>query len=51
MRGYDLPVVLRHGYGNDLVGTAEKGKKGSGHIIRSRVELSEGQGLSGVRNL
>ena len=51
MRGHDLPVVLRHGNGNDLVGTAEKGKKRSGHIFRSRVELSEGQGLSGVRNL
>ena len=51
MRGHDLPVILRHGNGNDLVGTADKGKKGSGHIFRSRVELSEGQRLSGVRNL
>ena len=51
MRGDDLPVVLRHGHGNDLIGTGEEGRKGRGHVFRSRVELSEGQGLSGVRNL
>ena len=51
MTRHDLPVVLRHGNGNDLVGTAKKGKNGGSHSFRSRVELREGQGLSGVRDL
>ena len=49
--GHDLPVVLRHGHGHDLVRACEEGRKGRGHAFRSRVELSEGQGLSGVGNL
>jgi hypothetical protein len=51
MRGHDLPVVLRHGHGNDLIGSREIGRKGRGHVFRPCVELSEGQGLSGVLNL
>ena len=51
VRGHDLPVVLRHGHGHDLVGTCEEGRKGCGHALRSRVEFSEGQGFSGVGNL
>ena len=51
VRGHDLPVVLRHGHGHDLVRAREEGRKGRGHVFGSRVELSEGQGLPGVRNL
>jgi hypothetical protein len=46
-----LPVVLRHGHGNDLIGSREIARKGRGHVFRPCVELGEGQGLSGVRNL
>ena len=49
--GHDLPVVLRHRHGHDLIRAREEGRKGRGDLLRSRVELSEGQGLSGVRNL
>jgi hypothetical protein len=49
--GHDLPVVLRHGHGHHLVGSCEEGRKSRGHAFRSRVELSEGQGFSGVGNL
>ena len=49
--GHDLPVVLRHGHGHDLVRAGEEGSKGRGHVLRARVELGEGQGLSGVGNL
>ena len=49
--GHDLPVVLRHGHGHDLVRAREEGRKGRGHVFGSRVELSEGQGFPGVGNL
>ena len=51
VRGDDLPVVLRHGHGHDLVGASEEWRKGRGYFFRSRVEFSEGQGFSGVGNL
>ena len=49
--GHDLPVVLRHRHGHDLVGACEEGRKGRGHAFRSLVELGKGQGFSGVGNL
>ena len=51
MRGHDLPIVLRHGHGNDLIGSREIARKGRRDVFRPCVELSEGNGLSGVRNL
>jgi hypothetical protein len=51
VRGDDLPIVLRHGHGHDLVGSCEEGRKGRGHALCSRIELSEGQGFAGVGNL
>ena len=51
VRGHDLPIVLRHGHGHDLVGSCEEGRKGRGHALCSRVEFSEAQGFSGVGNL
>ena len=51
VRGHDLPVVLRHGDGHDLVRAGEEGSNSRGHVFRSRVELGEGQRLSGVRDL
>ena len=51
VRGDDLPVVLRHRHGHDLVGAVEEGRKGRGHGFRPRVKLGKGQGFPGVRNL
>src|SRR6267378_638651 len=28
VRGHDLPIVLRHGHGHDLVGSCEENRKG-----------------------
>ena len=49
--GHDLPVVLRHRHGHDLVRAGEEGSDGRGHVLRPRVELGEGQRLPGMRNL
>ena len=43
-------MMLSYG-SNDLIGTSEIGREGCGHVFRPCVELSEGQGLSSVRNL
>ena len=51
VRGHDLPVVLRHGHGHDLVGAGKEGRNRRGHALRARIELSEVQGFSGVGNL
>jgi len=51
MGGHDLPVVLWHRHGHDLVGAREEGRNGPGHLLRSPFELGEGQGFPGVRNL
>ena len=49
--GDDLPVVLRHGDGHDLVWTGKKGREGGGNVLGPGIELAEGQGLTGVWNL
>src|SRR5262249_30216326 len=49
--GDDLPIVLRHGHGHDLVRTGEKGRKRGGDALRARVELGERQRLAGMGNL
>src|SRR4051794_28409895 len=49
--GDDLPVVLRHRHGHDLVRAVEEGRKGRGHGFRPHVELGKGQRFPGVRNL
>ena len=51
VRGYDLPVVLRHGHGHHLIRASEEGGKSCGYLFGSRVELSEAEGLSAVGNL
>jgi len=48
---HDLPVVLRHRHGNDLVGAGEEGREGRGDAFRSPVELSESQRFSSTGNL
>jgi hypothetical protein len=49
--GHGVPAVLRHGHGHHLVRTSEERRKGRRHPFRLRVKLSEGQALSGVRDL
>ena len=51
VRGHDLPVVLRHRDGHDLVRAREVGRDGPGDRLRARVEFGEGEGLPGVRDL
>ena len=46
VRGHDLPIVLRHGHGHDLVGSCEESRKGCGDALCSSVEFSEAQGGS-----
>ena len=48
MGGHDLPVVLLHGHGHDLVRAGEEGRQRSGDGVGSRVELGEGQAFSSV---
>ena len=49
--GHDLRVVLLHRHGDDLVRAREPRGERRGHGLGARVELGEGQGLSGVGNL
>ena len=51
MAGNDLPVVLRHGHGHDLIRAREEAGQGGGHLLGFRVELRESQGLPGMWNL
>ena len=51
VRGHDLPVVLRHRDGHDLVRAREVGSDRPGDRLRARVEFGEGEGLPGERDL
>ena len=49
--GNDLPIVLRHRHGHDLIRSGEEASNGRGNRLCPRVELGEGQRLAGVRDL
>ena len=51
VRGHDLPVVLFHGHGDDLVRAVEPGRHRSRDRLGPRLELGEGERLAGVGNL
>ena len=51
MTGNGLPVVLRHGHGDDLVRSTQETGKGSSHLSGFPVEFGIGQGLPSMRNL